>query len=110
MSQVRIITSGDDSSLPATLKKDGAVFNIDPGATVRAALIDPDYSKKLTDVVNVSNATPGSDWANSLLIVEFTSAQTTGVRPGEVILEVEVDDGGKLTWQLSPITVRKGMI
>ncbi len=110
MSTERIITSGDDSSLPVTLKKDGATFTIDPSATVRAALIDPDYSERLTEVVVVDNAASGADWENSLLIVLFASDDTEDVRPGDVLLEIEVDDGGKLTWQVNNIKVRKGMI
>lgn len=104
------ITTGDDVGLPVTLKKDGSVFLINAGATVKASLVDRDHTTILAGPVTLSNATPGSDWNNSLIMVEFTSAETGAIIAyNPSLLEIQVDDGGKLTWFLD-VNIIKGTI
>jgi len=107
-----VIVTGDDVALPVTLKKDGATFTIDPGATVQASIISVDRSVALIPAVTCSNAATGADWANSLLIVAFTSTETAAILDanlGAALLEIQVDDSGKLTWFVS-IDIVKGTI
>lgn len=105
-----VIVTGDDVALSVTLKKDGVVFNIDTGATVKAALISKDRNTILIpEVTCLSNAT-GADWPNSLVIVPFTSTETAAITVFEsALLEIQVDDGGKLTWFVS-LEIIKGNI
>ena len=67
------IVTGDDISLPYTLTKDGVTFTIDAGATVEVALVALDRTTVLIPAVAQSNATPGADWANSLVVVTMDS-------------------------------------
>ena len=104
------IVTGDDVALPVTLKKDNATFTIAPGATVKASIVSLDRAAILIAAVTVSNAAPGADWANSLVVVEFTSIETLGVIVYDpALLEIQVDDGGKLTWFVN-LDITKGTI
>ena len=105
-----VIVSGDDVALPTTLRKDGKTFAINPTATIKASLISEDRETILISPVDVLEATGGSDWSNSLIVVAFPSASTLGLTPtAEATIEVQVDDGGKLTWFTS-IEISKGTI
>lgn len=105
-----VIVTGDDVALPVTLSKDGAVFNIPGAATVKALLISKDRVNILIPEVTCLNNATGADWPNSLVIVPFTSAETEAVTDFDsALLEIQVDDGGKLTWFAS-LEVIKGTI
>ena len=94
-----IIVTGDDVVIEHTLLKNGATFSIDSAADVKASLTTRDKSTIIVAPVTVLEATSGSDWANSKIIVLFSESDTTSVTNfGPVLLEVQVDDGGKLTW------------
>ncbi len=104
------ITTGDDAELPFHLKKSGTSFPINGAATAKAALVSTDRSTILSAVVDVDMAATGTDLANSLLIVKFTSTESAAITAlGEALLEVQLDDGGKLTWT-DKITILKGNI
>ena len=103
------VTTGDDESFLVTLKRNGSTFTIDPGATVRAALVHKKY-KSCSSAVACSSGATGADWANSLVAVEFASSVTANCPPGDSELELEVDDGGKSTYFHWPVTVKKGLI
>lgn len=100
-----VITTGDDVAIPVTLKKkiNGVLttFTIDPAADVTAAVITTDRDNPvqlITDTV-CDEGHADADWANSKVIVEFASAATGAVdQYGNALLEVQVDEGGKLTW------------
>ena len=109
MSLAKIVT-GDDSTLPVELRKDDQVFVIDPTATVKAAVVSKNKKVVLLPVVNVLEIAPGSVWPSSLVVVQFTSAATSAItRYGEAILEIQVDDGGKITW-FAPVQIEQGTI
>ena len=104
------ITTGDDAQILYSMTKDGAAFVIDPGATVRAVLISLDRVTTISAEVAVNLSAPGTDLAASLVVVAFTAAQTALITEyGPALLEVQVDDGGKITWT-AQLTVRKGNI
>ena len=104
------IVTGDDVSLPTTLKKDNATFLINPGATIQASIITPDRVTTLIPATSVPEANPGSDWANSLIVIQFSSALTGAITDyGKAILEIQVDDNGKLTW-FATVNIVQGTI
>jgi hypothetical protein len=103
------IVTGDDVAISCTLKKNGATFTIDPGATVEASLIQTDHETVLLAPVAQSNGAAGADWANSLVVVEFTSSQTDIAFTGSALLEIQVDDSGKTTF-FAGITMVAGTI
>lgn len=93
------IVSGDDIVIQQTLTKDDAVFVIDSGATIKASLVSRDRTTVIVAPVSVLEAVAGSDWANSKVIIVFTEADTTALTTfGPMWVEIQVDDGGKLTW------------
>ena len=102
------ITTGDDVALRVTLKKSDATFSIDTGATVKAVLRSG--HEQLHNEVTCDSGTAGADWANSLVVVVLPSAITDTLLVKQADLEIEVDDGGKLTWLISGITIEKGTI
>ena len=99
MSDIALIVTGDDADLPVTLSKDGVTFTIDPGATVQAAVVSTDRETTLLAAVTCDNGATGADWANSLVVVEFPSADTGALtEETPALLEIQVDDNGKKTW------------
>lgn len=107
MSDVAVIVTGDDAALAVTLKKDGEVFAINTSATVKAALVTTDRETVLIPATVCDSAVDEADWANSLVLVQFTDTQTAAVEEfGHALLEVQVDDGGKLTWFIDAAVIK----
>lgn len=107
---IPVIVTGDDVSLSVTLKKDNSTFTINPAATVEASLVSQDHNTVVLAPVTVSNSATGADWANSLVVIEFTSTETNSITTyGELILEIQVDDSGKTTF-FAEISVEIGTI
>lgn len=104
------ITIGDHRELPVTLKKDGATFTIDPGATVKGALRNS--AGLITSEVAILEAETGADWANSLVVVVFDTTETAKLTAGDtVVLEIQVTESAEpLTWHIHGIKVRQGFI
>lgn len=95
------LVTGDDIAIPVTLKVNGATFNIPGTATVKARLVSTDHSAVITGGLEAvqSDASPGADWANSLVVVEFAGADTSAITyQGKALIEIQVDDNGKRTW------------
>ena len=109
------ITSGDDITLPVTLKDGGSVYPVDSGATVEASLINPSSWTSILGPVQVLEAEPGSDWPNGVIVIKIPSATSDALsehHKREVTAEVQVNDptDGKTTWHISGILVVKGLI
>ena len=104
------LVTGDDVAVPVKLKKDGLTFNIPLTATIQAAIVSADHSQTLAGPVAVLSSAAGSDWANSLVVAKFTSAQTDGILEYKpALLEVEVNDNGRQTW-FGDVRIVKGQI
>ena len=102
-----IIVTGDNISLPVTLKKNGATFVIDAAATVKAMIVSRDHRESLTAAVAQVSTAAGADWPNSLVVVEFAPADTSGIAfQGEALIEIEVTEGIKKTWFVTVEIVR----
>ncbi len=111
-----IIVTGDDITFPTILRKkvSGAAvyttFVIDPGATIVARLVATEKESVYTPEIAQVTVQAGVDLANSLIIIIFTSAQTIDITfQGSALLEIQVDDGGKLTW-FTPVKINRGQI
>ena len=105
-----ILVTGDDINIEQTLTKNGSTFVIDSGATVQASLITRDRGTVLVAPVAVLEAATGSSWANSKVIIIFPEAATASLTTfGPILLEIQVDDGGKLTWFVK-LELSKGTI
>lgn len=105
-----VLVTGDDISLSVTLKKNGVPFTINPSATVTGMLVSQSRVEALTEAIAQSDTTTGADWANSLVVVKFASADTAAITTqGAAILEIQVDDGGKRTWFVL-VTIARGNI
>ncbi len=107
-----IITTGDYSKIPVTLKRDSSTFTISDSAVIKAVLTDLDRSTVISPEVTINNSATGSDLANSKFIVEFTKSETLAItKTGEAYLEVQVEDtiDEPETWT-SELLVRQGNI
>lgn len=110
MADLTEIISGDDVSIPVTLYKDGVTFTIDPGATVKAGIVNTRHTKILLAAVTLDEAADGADWANSLVMFILTAAQSATLNSNdEAFIEIEVDDGGKETFFVR-VKLVKGLI
>lgn len=105
-----LIVTGDDVSIPAQLKKNGAAFAIPIGATVKARLVSINSNITYTAEILQSSDAPGADWATALVVVQFVPENTQSITfQGKARLEIQVDDGMKLTWFLL-VEIRRGNI
>ena len=107
---IPILVTGDDVTLPVTLKKNGAVFAINVAAVVKARLVTLDHATSLCDEVVQSHSATGANWAASLVVVALPGAITGAVSGyGNALLEIQVDYSGKATWFI-PVTIVQGHI
>lgn len=107
---IATVVTGDDTAFLVQLTKRGAAFAIASGAAVKAAVVSIDRAAVLVPAVACLNNAPEADWTASLVAIQFTSAATAPVTQyGPAWLEIEVDDGGKLTWMVQ-VAVIKGNI
>ena len=114
MSNIELIT-GDPLVKIITLSKitaaGEATFNIPTtGAPVTVAVVSSDHARRLTDNAVLSSSTPGSDWSASKIVVEIPKEQTEAIDEfGFALLEIQVDDGGEITW-FHGVTIINGII
>ena len=108
---IPIIVTGDDADIFVTLTKDDATFTIAPADTVEAAIVSVDHETLLMAAVSQSEAAAGADWANSLVAVEFTAAQTALIiKTGHALLAVQATISGKKTTWFDDVGVVQGQI
>lgn len=85
----RVVYTGDAIEYKVQLRKDGIPFQIPSDATVKAAFfVGQDL---VSDVFTVVEATTGSDWDNSLIVVKATELQTDVLPTGLLKLEVQIE-------------------
>jgi hypothetical protein len=104
--------TGDDWTIPVTLKKNGSVFDVS-GGTVTAAVVklNGDTPTVLIDDTVQSEVATGADWTNGIVIVEFAKANTDISTTGDHWLEVQVEKAGKTeTWPRARIKINQGYV
>jgi hypothetical protein len=108
---LKTVTSGDDTTLSVQLlDENGDAFVIDPGATVRAAIVNDARTTIIVAAVTCDNAATGADWSTSLVVVEFTALQTTPIASNATAwLEIEVADTVTTTY-FERIKLQRGLI
>lgn len=107
------ITANDGCKVPVTLTKDDLVFNIPTDAEVKAALISRDRTKLIAGPVVLSSAAAGSDWANSLVVVDMSAADLAGVSAKALVeIEIQVTESGgdPVTWYHPDGVIYPGLI
>jgi hypothetical protein len=117
-----IFVTGDSRPHTVTLTINGTPFDIPSGAVVKAALVSADRQRVLTPApITLSSSTPGSDWAESTLVVKFPRASTVDIAvPGKLMkafLEIQVTfdnpdvllDDDDWTWHI-PVEIVPGKI
>ena len=111
-----ILVTGDDISFPVILRKkvSGATeyttFVIQTNADIIARLVSSDRESVYTPEIPQITVQTGADLSNSTIIINFTSAETIGITfQGGALLEIQLDDSGKLTW-FTPIKIERGQI
>lgn len=105
---------GDDWIIPVRITKGGTNLNLS-GATIKGAVVDAKLTSPLTQLVPTTvmlHNYDGADWANGLVIVVFTSAQTstiTSQKTAYVELQYELN-GIKQTLKTFNFSVLEGTI
>ena len=90
------IVQGDDISLTITVQEDGVAVDISSASLVTVALIHA-QTLQLSGVA--SSGASGADFANGVIVILFTAAQTaTLTANNELFVEVEVDNSGISSW------------
>lgn len=109
------LVTGDYRELPITLYKDGSLFTIPSGATVKVGLRFKNNS--LITPVTSSEAHPEADWPNGKLIAVFTKTDTENLTvTGDQIsaqIEVQVESvvDQPMTWLVSKrISIIQGTV
>lgn len=108
------ITTGDDATLSVSLTYNGVPLEIETGSVVKAALTTLDR-QKLTSDITCSSSTYGADWANGLVVAEFSAVETGAIDIpdlGRVLVEVQVDYAGKKNtfWSTGTVRIYEGTI
>ena len=104
---IPLLTTGDDFILPLTLKKNALAFAIATTAAVQARLVTVDRLTLLCAAVAQASSTPGADWPNSLVVISLPAIATAGMQhQGLALIEVQVNDGAKITWFVTVKIVR----
>lgn len=94
-----VIVLGDDSGLNLTLKKNKKTFAISADAVINASIVNVDHSEVLAGPITIDKSVPGTNLDQSLIVVEFTGAETESIlAEGDALIEVQVDDVKKKTW------------
>jgi len=104
------LVAGDDITLLATLYKDQETFDMSGASEVKAKVIS--LNKKTTYFPEkiLSSGAEGADWANSLIAIGWSSADTAAVTyNGPALLEVQVTLVGKETF-FSYVQISTGTI
>ena len=105
----RVVT-GDAFDLGVTLTKNKQPFEIPTGTTIKAALVARDRKSRLTNTVDVSLTTPGTDVTQALIIVRFMESDTAPItRYGPALLEINMTDPGGVkhpSWYVDVLIVQ----
>jgi hypothetical protein len=105
-----VLVTGDDTTIPVTLKKNGVTFIIGAEATIKARLVSLDHKTTYTAEVEVDKGETGTDLSKSLVVASFSPTATSAIDyQGKALLEIQVDDGGKKTW-FAAIEIKRGNI
>ena len=95
------IVMGNDFELGVQLTKNHKPFVIGPYVVIKATVVSPDHNNRYFDAVNVSPATPGTDYSQSLIIVKFSAADTAAIsRQGPAKIEIGI------TEPTDPVSIR----
>jgi hypothetical protein len=104
------LLTGDDWALQCTFTENGAPLDLSGAADISAAIIAQDGTTQIDATVQSPTA-QGADWANGIVVVSFTAAQTAAMTTlGHHLLEVQVTDGGKYSFPRERIKVAAGVI
>lgn len=109
------VVQGDDLELGVTLKRKRAgdaslaTFTISNGADVKAQFVDISKNITIGPEVTCQFGATGADWANSLVVIEMTSAQSgTIMHTGMAYARVRVTDNSKRNTYYAPVEIIEG--
>lgn len=104
MSTAQVI-KGAIINLTLTLRQGGALYPIQTGSTVTAAIVGPDGVTTLSSAVSLSAGTPGANWAAGVVVAPLDAALTGALPLGDALVKVAVTYGGATLPWLIPVTV-----
>lgn len=111
-----VLYTGDDWSRVVNLYENTSeASTLEVSDTIKAAVVTRDRSTTLISAVTLDSGHASADWPSGVVVVSFTAAQTanaaSSLKDGRLyaVLEIQVDDGVKATWE-QEILLRKGTI
>jgi len=109
-----VIVTGDDVQIAVQLKKGGVTVDL-TGASIEANIRREGVLA--AGPVSLDSGATGADWSTSLVVVEFTSAETAAISlsglSDHAAIEIQVDApsvGGKKTWLVYGVVLKLGLI
>ncbi len=103
--------TGYKTPFPATLTDDGETAVLDTSWTVTAALVSKDHKTRLSEISTCSPSATGADWANGVVVVDFSETDTSSITVQDTVqLEISVDDGENRYPYFGSISIGKGQI
>lgn len=88
---MKTIIAGSPAQIVVTVLRDGKPVNIT--GSLESRVFTMDGKQELIPAKAVSEQAPGADWANGVVVVEFTDAETAPLTPGAVMLVLQGDFG-----------------
>ena len=113
-----VLTIGDDFTNSATLYTGStpAAYDVSTATSVKAIITNRLGTQAYTDTVTLSSGATGADWANGVIVYNFTAAVTAAISsyvtvPEIATLEtqVELSDGTKFSW-FADVHIRPGNV
>ena len=109
--QVAQLIIGEASSISLRLLKDGQRFDMSTASSVQIALVDQGHNNIILDPITITSGQTGNDWANSLIVIDFTAVQTGAINQQTTYLfEIQVIDQGITNTWFVPVRAIRGLI
>lgn len=108
-----IVFSGDEWAIPVVLTQEGVAVDVSSATEIKALISDGDgiAPNILVAEVTLSISATGADWANGIVVAEFTAASTAALTTQPAYIEVQVTLLGKrTTWPRRGFDIRKGLV
>ena len=108
-----ILFTGDEWSVPVTLKKDNIPFDVSAATEIKAILSDSDGKNPviLIPEVVLNPVAAGANWSNGIVVVEFAAVDTAPLTANLGYIEIQVDFlGTRTTWPRVQVDIKKGLV
>lgn len=107
------VFTGDDWSISVSIMQDCIAKDVSGASEIKALVSDGNAKnpKIVIPEVICSAAADGADWANGLVVAEFTAAMTQDLTTQTAYLEIQITENSKKTTPpRAQFDIKKGLI